>query len=69
MSLGLTAELAKGMIRPDAIPAGSGPLPAGTTASRCQGCGEIRLHYPGGLRDPWRKHFDTCEGAVEAVEA
>lgn len=66
MSMGLTAELSGGVIEPAAIPDGSGPLPAGTTASRCQGCGEVRLHYPGDLQDPWKKHFDYCDGAADA---
>jgi hypothetical protein len=35
-------------------------VPAGTTASRCLACGEIRLHYPGSPLDPWKKHFDYC---------
>ncbi len=35
-------------------------VPEGTTASRCEGCGEIRLQYPGSLLDPWKKHFDYC---------
>jgi hypothetical protein len=63
MSMGLTAELAEGVIEPTAMPAGYGPVPEGTTASRCRACGEIRLHYPGDLRDPWKKHLDHCPGA------
>jgi hypothetical protein len=67
MSTGLTAEPAEGVIRPAAVPADYGPVPAGTTASCCQACGEIRLHYPGDLRDPWKHHFDTCDGAAQAL--
>lgn len=37
-----------------------GSVPAGTTASRCLACGEIRLHYPGDPLDPWKKHLDYC---------
>lgn len=37
-------------------------VPEGTTASRCEGCGEIRLQYPMSLLDPWKKHFDYCAG-------
>ena len=68
MSMGLTAELAEGVIQPVAMPDGQGPLPEGTTASRCQACGEIRLHYPGDLRDPWKNHFDSCDGVAEALK-
>jgi hypothetical protein len=66
MSMGLTADLPEGVIEPVAMPGNYGPVPAGTTASRCQACGEIRLHYPGDLRDPWKKHFDHCAGDGEA---
>ncbi|MGH3426622.1 MAG: hypothetical protein ACRDQZ_03455 [Mycobacteriales bacterium] len=37
-------------------------FPEGTSASRCTGCGESRLSYPGDLTDEWKKHFDYCDG-------
>lgn len=47
----------------------SEPAPAGTPAGvaeiqRCTGCGELRTIWANdttGL-DPWKKHFDYCEG-------
>lgn len=68
MSMELTADLAEGVIEPVAIPDNCGPVPEGTTASRHRACGEIRLHYPGDLRDPWKKHFDYCAGQAPATE-
>jgi len=68
MSMGLTADLAEGVIEPVAVPDDRGPLAEGTTASRCRACGEIRLHHPGDLRDPWKKHFDHCPGEMPAPE-
>jgi hypothetical protein len=69
MSIGLTAALAEGAIQPCDVPAGAGTVPEGTTASRCRSCGETRLHHPGDTTDPWKKHFDYCDGATEALEA
>ncbi len=68
MSMGLTADLAEGAIQPVAIPDNCRPVPEGTTASRCRACLEIRLHYPGDLWDPWKKHFDYCAGQTPATE-
>lgn len=68
MLLGLTAEPAEGVIQPCAVPAEAGAVPEGTTASCCQACGETRLHFPGDTTDPWKKHFDHCDGAAEAEE-
>jgi hypothetical protein len=66
--MGLTAGLAEGVIQPCAVPAEVGAVPEGTKASRCRSCGEIRLHYPGDTSDPWKKHFDHCDGVNEALE-
>ena len=67
-SMGLTAALAEGVIQPCAAPAEAGAVPEGTKASRCRACGETRLHYPGDTSDPWKKHFDYCDGMDEALE-
>jgi hypothetical protein len=64
-SRGLTAELADGIIQPAPLTAAEArTVPEGTTASRCSACGETRLHYPGDLLDPWKKHFDHCDGST-----
>jgi hypothetical protein len=46
----------------DALPPGPAApaVPDGTTASRCTGCGETRLSYPGDRTDEWKHHFDHC---------
>ncbi|MFD5223908.1 MULTISPECIES: hypothetical protein [Streptomyces] len=37
-------------------------LPAGTTAARCSGCGEIRISRPDVPLDEWKNHWpDECE--------
>jgi hypothetical protein len=60
---GLTSALNPGRIIP--VPLAEavedpGAVPAGTTASRCLACDEVRLHYPGSPLDPWKKDFDYC---------
>ena len=66
--MGLTAGLVEGVIQPCAVPAEVGAVPEGTKASRCRSCGETRLHYPGDTSDPWKKHFDHCDGVNEALK-
>lgn len=38
----------------------SAGFPEGTTASRCTGCGEVRISVPGDHSDEWKNHFDYC---------
>ena len=62
---GLTSAVSPGQFEPitlDAAGVRPGQVPDGTTASRCRGCGETRLHYPADPRDPWKKHLDYCGG-------
>lgn len=42
--------------------------PEGTTASRCTGCGEVRVHIPGFTIDEWRKHFEYCPAESEETD-
>lgn len=51
--------------------AGTDPaaVPAGTTASKCAACGEIRLSYPADRTDEWKHHFDYCEYPVLSDES
>lgn len=35
-------------------------LPEGSTASRCNACGETRVHRSDNRRDEWKHHFDHC---------
>jgi hypothetical protein len=64
---GLTSALEPGLFTP--VPLSQvwdGPgLPDGTTASKCRACGETRIHRPGDLTDPWKKHTDYCAGSAE----